>query len=79
MGFTVIICMIWWIAYFNNDRVMVTINMVGERNFEMVLGFVLIPMMVYGFYWFLKDFAAKKRRLRKSVAWFMSLEKEETL
>jgi apolipoprotein N-acyltransferase len=79
MGFTVIICFIWWWAFFNGDETLVTINRYDEKWFELVLGLILIPMMFYGFYWFLKDFAAKKRRLRKSVRWFMSLEKVETL
>jgi len=79
MGFTVILCFIWWSAFFNGDVVTVTINEYGEKRLEMILGFIFIPMMFYGFYWYLKEFSGKKRRLRKSLIHALSLEKTESL
>jgi hypothetical protein len=79
MGFTLLIVCMWWLAFFTGDEVVITINHYNEKWLEMVLGFVLIPTMLYGFYWFIRDYAAKKRRLRKSMRWFMSLDRKETL
>lgn len=38
----------WFIAFFHGDRVMVYINMAGERDLELLMWFVVTPIIASG-------------------------------
>lgn len=79
VGFTLLLSAIWLSAFRSGGKIIININAIGEMYFELILGLIFIPFMLYGYWLSLKEFESKKRRLRKSVIWFLSLEKVETL
>jgi hypothetical protein len=79
MGFTAIICYVWWGAAFNHNSIIITINTYGEKFPEMVLGFFLIPLMIYGFILFIQEFISKRKRIRKSMLALINKERIDTL
>lgn len=79
MGFTVIICFVWWSAAFNHNTILITINTYGEKFPEMILGFFLIPVMFYGFFLFLMDFAKKRKSIRRSLLLLLNKKRVDTL
>jgi hypothetical protein len=54
-SFAFILCHAWFVAYFNGDYVIVTINQYGEKFPELVLWIILVPIFAYGIYNGLKD------------------------
>jgi hypothetical protein len=79
MGYTVIICYVWWSAAMNHNTILITINTYGEKIPELILGFFLIPFMFYGFYLSLKDFAKKRKSIRRSLLLLLNKKRVETL
>jgi hypothetical protein len=79
IGFTIVLWGIWWFAFLNGGNVTITINTIGEMWVEMFIGIVIFPIMVYGAYIELREFSQRKRKIRKSLMWLLSLEKTESL
>jgi hypothetical protein len=79
MGFTVIICYVWWSAAFNHNTIIITINTYGEKNVELILGLIILPLMFYGFSLFLIDFAKKRKSVRRSLLLLLNKKRIETL
>jgi hypothetical protein len=79
MGFTVVICYVWWSAAFNGDAILITINQYNEKWTELVLGLIFIPFMFYGFFLFLFDFAKKRKSVRRSLLLLLNKKRVETL
>lgn len=78
-GLSFLLIAMWCLAFLNGGSIIVNINSYGEMYFELGLNFVLILVIWYGYILALREFQSNKRRLRKSVIWFMSLDKMETL
>jgi hypothetical protein len=79
MGFTVIICYVWWSAFFHNDVILITINTYGEKWIELVMGLIFIPFMFYGLFLFLYDFVRKRKSIRRSLLLLLNRKRVETL
>lgn len=79
MGFTVIICYVWWSAAFNHNSIIITINTYNEKFPELILGSIMIPFMFYGFYLFLMDFVKKRKSIRRSLLLLLNKKRIDTL
>jgi hypothetical protein len=55
VGFSIITFLIWWAAYLNNNRVVITINDFGEAPVELVLWLVSTPILVLGLHYIVID------------------------
>jgi len=70
-GMTCIIAYTWFGAYFNGDRILVTINDIGERDAELLLWIFGSPVLIYGTYLIITDIWKEgwmiRKRLRKLI------------
>lgn len=70
-GMTLIIAHTWFLAFFNGDRVLVTINDVGERDAELLLWIFGAPFLLYGTALVVNDIWKEgylsRKRLRKLI------------
>jgi len=68
---TCIIAYTWFGAYFNGDRILVTINDIGERDAELLLWIFGSPVLIYGTYLIITDIWKEgwmiRKRLRKLI------------
>ncbi len=71
IGFTGLICYLWLLAFLYGGKVIVNVNAIGEMYFELVLGIVFMPVMIYGYGLILEELASRnrKRKMRKSAVW----------
>ena len=63
-GFFVLLTYTWFVAFFNGDYVLVSINDWGEKWIELAMFIVIIPIIVYSIFLSLKDLRQMRRQVR---------------
>lgn len=51
---TLVFAALWWAAFLTGDPVLVSISKYGERYPEVVLWFIVAPLMLFGMYSYLQ-------------------------
>ena len=63
-SFVIVLTYTWFIAFFNGDHVIVTINNWGEKWIELIMFCVLIPLFTYSAFLTFMELRGMKRSAR---------------
>lgn len=66
-SFFIVLTWTWFVAFFNGDHVVVSINDWGEKWIELAMFMVIIPILVYSMFLSLKEL----RKMRKNVRYLL--------
>lgn len=78
-GLTLLMIVIWFIAFQNGNRVILDINSIGEAIPELILWIVFIPLFIYGAFLTFKDLYKMRRWMRKKWGYPPGINKIDRL
>lgn len=60
-GLSVLIYLLWWIAFFEGGRIWIDITRFGERWVEYAIWMVVTPLITLGMYFYVTDRDGRRR------------------
>jgi hypothetical protein len=77
-GFTLLVIIIWFTAFSNNNKVLLDINSIGEAIPELIMWVVIIPLFVYGMWETMKEMYLLRIWMREKwgyLPWISRIER----